>query len=416
MIIKNVRIFTPEHAFKWGTMIIENGCISAVFDEEESSTNGSDGASEDETDDEEAECIDGRGCLAIPGLIDIHLHGAMGYDACDGTKEALEHIAAYELQHGITSFAPATLTLPEEKLLSVLESIRKYCGYVNQIGNYVNSSSGYVNQNENYVNQSTVIGINMEGPFISEAKCGAQDSRYVIPSSPALVEKFYEASGGLLKIIGFAPEEHRMSDIPAILKKCPGIHVALTHTDATYEQAKRALIKGADHITHLFNGMSAFHHRNPGVAGAAFDHDSATAELICDGEHVHPVMVRTAFKMLSPNRVIMISDSMRATGLADGTYKLGDLDVAVHGSKATLVSDEKALAGSVTNLYDCMKKAVLKMKIPLEQVLPTVTENPAKKMGVFENCGSIEAGKTANILLVDDDLNLQKILFQGRWV
>ena len=188
--------------------------------------------------------------------------------------------------------------------------------------------------------------------------------------------------------------------------------MSLAHTNADYDTAKAAFEAGANHVVHLHNAMPVFSNRQPGVVGAVADCDYVTAELICDGVHIHPSMVRATFKMLGENRIVLISDSMRATGMPDGIYTLGGQDVQVQGKCATLVKDD-ALAGSVTNLMDCLRVAVRKVGIPLETAVACTTVNPAKCLGIYGQYGSISVGKRANVVLLDSNLNVKMVVKDG---
>ena len=256
-----------------------------------------------------------------------------------------------------------------------------------------------------------LLGVNMEGPFISEEKKGAQDARNICRCDAGMFRRFQNAAEGLVKYIGIAPEKEGALEFVEEVKD--EVHVSLAHTNADYDSAKAAYDKGACHAVHLYNAMPAFSHRAPGVVGAVADSSHVMAELICDGVHIHPAVVRTTFKMLGEERIIFISDSMRATGMPDGRYTLGGLDVDVKGNRATLVSDG-SLAGSATNLMDCVRTAVKKMEIPLETAIGCATVNPAKSLGVYDKYGSISVGKKANMLLLDQDLNLKAVIKDGK--
>lgn len=251
----------------------------------------------------------------------------------------------------------------------------------------------------------------MEGPFISPAKKGAQDERNIISCDAKVCQEFLDASEGLVKFVGIAPEtsDEAVSFVKQMKDK---VHISLAHTNADYDTAKAAFDAGANHAVHLYNAMPAFTHRAPGVVGAVSDSPHVNAELICDGVHIHPSVVRATFKMMGAERMILISDSMRATGMPDGQYTLGGLDVNVVGNRATLVSDG-ALAGSATNLMDCVRTAVKVMGIPLETAIACATMNPAKALGEYENYGSITPGKKANVVLLDKELNLKAVVKDG---
>ena len=389
MLIKNVKVYTEDWRFEEGEIVIRDGIFERVnfkTDKEEAEGNG-----ENVPDVAEDVIVDGEGCFAIPGLIDLHFHGCMGDDFCDGTKEAIERIAAYEASIGVTAIAPATMTLPVEELVDILKVAAEY--------------------KKEATKGADLIGINMEGPFISPAKKGAQDDRNIIPCDAEVCRRFLDASEGLVKFVGIAPEESEKS-IEFIEQMKDKVNISLAHTNADYDTAKAAFDAGANHAVHLYNAMPAFTHRAPGVVGAVADCEHVMAEIICDGVHIHPAAVRATFRMMGEERMILISDSMRATGMPDGQYTLGGLDVNVVGNRATLVSDG-ALAGSATNLMDCMRTAVKKMGIPFETAVACATMNPAKSLGEYENYGSITEGKKANVVLLDDELNLKMVIKDG---
>lgn len=380
MIIDHVKVFTEDKKFTDGGIVIKNGTIEQVY------TEGKRPQTEDEV-------LDGKGMYAIPGLIDLHFHGCKGDDFCDGSRDAIARIAEYEASVGVTAIAPATMTLPVEELEQILRVAAEY------------------KKGPHSKKEADFVGINMEGPFISPAKKGAQDERNIIPCDVKVCERFLEVSEGLVKLMGIAPEEseNAVSFIEAVKDK---VNVSLAHTNADYDTAMAAFNAGADHAVHLYNAMPAFTHRAPGVIGAVYDSKHVMAEIICDGVHIHPAAVRATFEMMGEDRMILISDSMRAAGMPDGSYTLGGLDVNVVGNRATLASDG-AIAGSVTNLMDCMKTAVKTMNIPLETAVACATINPAKSLGIDAEYGSIRAGKKAHIVLMDQELNVQQVIKDG---
>lgn len=371
MIIKHVKAYTQEQTFKEQDILIENGVFSARSSD--------------------PEVIDGCGCYAIPGLIDLHFHGCGGYDFCDGTYEAIAKIAACEAAAGITGICPATMTLPSGELTQILHTANEY---------QKAAAPG-----------ADLIGINMEGPFISSAKKGAQDPKHILPCSVQTARMFLEASGGLVKFIGIAPESNP-DYLDFIAQMKDAVHISLAHTNADYDTAMRAFDAGADHAVHLYNAMPPFTHRQPGVVGAVADSPHVYAELICDGVHIHPSVVRATFRMLGADRVVFISDSMRAAGMPNGRYTLGGLDVQVEGRRATLISDG-SLAGSASNLMECLRTAVTQMQIPLETAVACATVNPAKCLGVFDTRGSIAIGKKADVVLLDSSLALKAVIKDG---
>ena len=380
MIIDNVYVFTPDKAFVKGGIILDGDKIRQVYEEKDApQLNG--------------DVLDGKGCYAIPGLIDLHFHGCKGDDFCDGDKAAIGRIAEYEASVGVTAIAPATMTLPVEELEQILHTAAEY------------------KKETKDCRKADFLGINMEVPFISPAKKGAQDARNILPCNVEICDRFLKASEGLVKFIGIAPEEseHAAEFIREVHER---VNVSLAHTNADYDTAMEACRAGANHAVHLYNAMPAFTHRAPGVVGAVFDNKDVMAEIICDGIHIHPSVVRATFQMMGADRMILISDSMRATGMPDGQYTLGGLDVKVVGRLATLVSDG-AIAGSATNLMDCMRTVVKKMELPLETAVACATINPARSLGVEEQYGSLEAGKKAHVVLLDQDLELKAVIKDG---
>ena len=378
MIIRNALVYGEDKTFSRLDIRIEEDVFTEICPSLAPSENES--------------VLDADGLYAIPGLIDIHFHGCMGHDFCDGTVEAIDAITRYEASCGVTSVCPATMTVSPESLVQVMDAARTY------------------NESPARPGQASLVGINMEGPFISEAKKGAQAAEHIRLCDEALFCSLQERSGGLIKLVDIAPEnEGAMEFIDALHDK---VTISLAHTTADYPTAKEAYDRGARHATHLYNAMPPFTHRAPGVVGAAFDSPHCRAELICDGVHIHPSVVRATFQLFGDDRMILISDSMRAAGMEDGQYTLGGQDVAVKGKYATLVSDG-ALAGSVTNLMDCMRTAVKEMQIPLESAIACATMNPAKAIGIYDRYGSISTGKIANLVLLDQDLNLRQVIIHG---
>ncbi len=377
MEIRNVQIFTEQQVFQEGNIKIEDGLFA-----------------DPEAPDSAGEVLEGEGLYAIPGLIDMHFHGCMGHDFCDGTKEALRAIAEYEASVGVTAIAPAIMTLPVEDLEQVLSTAADYKEQTGEM------SAG-----------ADLIGVNMEGPFISKEKKGAQDEAYIIPSSLEVFHRFQKAARGLVKLIAVAPEIEGALEFVEQAKD--EIKISVAHTNADYDSALAAFKKGASHGVHLFNAMPPFGHREPGVIGAVADSSHVTAELICDGVHIHPAVVRAAFRMLGSDRIILISDSMRAAGMPDGDYDLGGQKVRVSKRRATLISNG-ALAGSAVNLMDCLRTVVKEMGIPLEQAAACATANPAKCLGEYHRYGSITPGKKANVVLLDQELNVREVIKDGR--
>ena len=333
--------------------------------------------------------IDGEGCYAIPGLVDIHFHGCNGYDFCEGTNEAIQKIADYELSRGITTICPATMTLSEEELSKICKTAAQYT-----------SSQG-----------ATLCGINMEGPFISIEKKGAQNQAYIKAPDVQMFKRLQEQSNQLIRLVALACEEPgAMKFIDEVKNQ---VSVSIAHTMTDYDTAMEAFRHGAKQVTHLYNAMPPYSHREPGLIGAACDTEDCMVELICDGIHVHPSVIRTTYKIFGDNRICLISDSMMATGMPDGEYTLGGQFVKVRGKQATL--RDGTLAGSVTNLMDCMR-VVVESGVALESAVKCATVNPAKAIGVFDKYGSLDIGKKANIVILDKALQIKNIIFEGKCI
>ncbi len=349
------------------------------------------------------ETVDAKGGYVIPGLVDIHLHGCSGYDCCDGTADAFRAIAEYELSQGITSITPATMTVSEEKLMKIARAVReaRTAALVGEDGTAVVA--------DDYGHGATLHGLYMEGPFINEKKKGAQRAEDIQKPDLSLFCRLQEASGGAFRIVALAPEtEGAMEFIRAL---SGSLTIALAHTAADYETACEAFRNGASQLTHLFNAMPPLSHREPGPIAAAADFEGCRAELICDGVHVHPAAVRAAFRLFGDDRIIFISDSMEATGMPDGEYEFGGQKVFVEGRRALLA--DGTLAGSVTNLADCLRIAVKEMGIPLASAVKCATVNPAKAIGVYGEYGSLTAGKYADLLILDKGQGLRKVIRHG---
>lgn len=333
------------------------------------------------------ECMDFGSSYIIPGLIDIHLHGCMKEDFCNGSKEAFDTICEFELHHGITSISPATMTLSDKELTRIFEFF----------GSYQNTKG------------SRILGLTMEGPFINEEKSGAQNKLFIAPPSPSLFRKYQNLSNHAILQVAIAPEKD--VDYEFIKELHEEVHISLAHTNASYETAHKAFLYGADHVTHLYNAMPAFSHRNPGVIGAAFDQNEVYVELIADGLHVDPSVIRMTYAMFGADRICLISDSMEATGLQAGTYSLGGQEVYVSEKKASL--KDGTLAGSVTPLTECLRKAVLDMNIPLESAVKSCTITPAKSLGLDKKYGSLSVEKAADLVVLNSDLEIEKVMFKG---
>lgn len=366
--------FTPDTVYICGEKIVSQ----EVYEKECSTASGNEIVT------------DAAGNYVIPGLTDIHFHGCMGSDCCDGTVEAFQTIARYELSQGITSITPATMTMSEEVLSEICRAAKTYRDTADE-------------------NAADFCGLYMEGPFINAAKKGAQNEKYITPADTAMLNRLQDLSDNMLRTVAIAPETAGAMDF--IRENSSRVNISIAHTAADYDTAKEAIACGASQLTHTYNAMPPFSHRAPGPIGAAADDDHCRAELICDGIHIHPAVVRTTFKMFGDDRIIFISDSMRAAGLADGQYDLGGQNVTVKGNLAVL--EDGTIAGSVTNLMDCVRTAVHDMGIPFASAVKCAAVNPAKAVGIYDAYGSLTPGKFANIVILDKNLDIKTVLHHG---
>ena len=341
----------------------------------------------------DGEVLDARNCYVIPGLVDVHFHGCVGEDFSDATPDGLQRIADYELSQGVTYICPAGMTLPEDQLTNICK---------NAAAHRARATSG-----------AEVVGLHLEGPFLCTAKKGAQNGDFLHDPDVPMLRRLQEAAGGCVKLVTVAPEQ------PGALEfirsaVADGITVSVGHTVADYDTAKAAFDAGASHATHLYNGMPPLHHRAPAVIGAAFDSPHVQPELICDGVHIHQSVVRLTFRLFGAERMILISDSLRATGMPDGQYPFGGQEIEVHGNRATIVGHPETLAGSVTSLMGCLRQAVA-YGIPMADAVRACTYNPACSIGLDKRAGTLDVGKEASLVLLDQEtLAIRAIVFKGQ--
>ena len=363
MLIKNARVFLPGGSFqktdvRFDARIIETGALSG-------------------------EGIDAEGLTLIPGLVDLHTHGAMGEDVSDGNAKALTEMAAFCADNGVTSFLPTTMTLDEETLTRAMRTIRDY-----------QNKSG-----------ARAVGVRLEGPFLNAKRKGAQSAEFLHAPDVELLKRLQLASGSLVRIVDIAPE---LPGAMGFIKEASALcRVSLAHSAADYDTAVEAFRSGATQVTHLFNAMEPFLHRAPGIVGAAAD-ENAYVEVIADGIHLHPAMVRSVFKLFE--RVCLISDSMRGAGLPDGEYSLGGQAVYVKGGKCTL--SDGTIAGSGIHLMTGLRRSV-DFGVSLEKAVAAATMLPAKAVGMEQEIGVIAPGAHADFVLLDEKLNIRSVYIGG---
>ena len=371
MLCKNATVFTPEGRFVSGGFRVENGRFTEVYDHIP-----------------EGAGLDLEGALVLPGLIDLHTHGNSGADFSDGDYAGLRKMASYLAARGVTSFAPASMTLPYDDLRAAFATAARLA-------------------EEQPAGCARLLGIQMEGPFFSEKKKGAQNGAYLRLPDAGAFRELYDGCGGLIKIADVAPE---LEGAEAFVREASRLcTVSVAHTDADYEAARAAFEAGARHLTHLFNAMPPLLHRDPGVIGAAAEREDVTAELICDGLHVHPSAVRAAFRLF-PGRICLISDALRCCGMPEGNYMLGGQEVTLRGRIARLA--DGTIAGSASTLYDCLLTAV-SFGIPREQAILAATRTPARVLGREAELGAIAPGALADFIVCDGALRRQAVYMGG---
>lgn len=371
MILQNALVYTPRHTFERGTIVIRDGRIVPFAAPEEGE-----------------EVLDAEGLYALPGLVDIHFHGAMGKDFCDGTEEAIQTLADFEASKGVLAICPATMTYPEEFLNKVMDAAAAH-----------KNGKG-----------ADLVGINMEGPFISPKKVGAQNPEYVQGADAAMFRRLQKRANGLIKLVDVAPEEPGNLDF---IRECHNeVRISIAHTCTDYDTAVKAFEAGATHMTHLYNAMPGINHRNPGVIPAAVENPNVGAEIICDGYHIHPAAVRLAFSMFGGERMMLISDSGRCAGLPEGSkFTLGGQDAWLRDGVGRLA--DGTISCSAANLWGCLTN-VLHWNIPEEDAVRAASWNPACAIGAEKAVGSIEPGKVADFIVTNSDYSEKRVFLAGK--
>ena len=374
MFYKNARIFTSDFQFHMGAFEVKDGLFGEVLPE-----------------NVPADAIDLNGATVIPGLVEVHSHGNSGADFSDGDYEGLKAMAKFYAQCGATSFAPASMTLPYDVLSKAFGNAKKL-------------------RDEAPEGHARIMGIQMEGPFFSYKKRGAQNADYLQEPDFEGFKKLYDEADGLLTIVDIAPELPGAVEFVAKAKDLCTVSIA--HTDCTYEDARAAVDAGVTHLTHLYNAMPAIHHRTPGAIPAGVENDKVQAEIICDGFHIHPAAVRLAFTMFK-NRMVLVSDSGRCTGQPEGyQFDLGGQMAELRGGVAKLVGTE-TIACSASDMWKCLRNTI-SWDVPEEEAVRAASYNPAKALGVHDKIGSIETGKYADFIITDAAYETKRVFIGGK--
>jgi len=383
IIIINGTIITPFHLISGKGIIVEEGKIIEMVNKEELSTATLTGA----------EVIEGKDKYIAPGYIDIHVHGGGGSDVMDGDYEAINQIAITHSHFGTTSFLPTTMTMSKDK---IIRSLRSICEAVKK------GTAG-----------AEILGIHMEGPYINPEKKGAQREEDIKKISLGEFLEFNQASGNLIRLVTIAPEMPGAIGLIKYLYK-QGIIASAGHTNATYAQVQAGIQAGLSHVTHTFNAMRELHHREPGVVGAALTSPELTVEVIADGIHIHPIVLKILTKIKEGEKIVLMTDAMRAAGLKEGTYDLGGQEVIVTKGQARL--KDGTLAGSVLTMDKAVKNMASKVGVPLPKAIQMASFNPARSIGIDDKKGSLEPGKDADIVILNKNLETELTIVAGKIV
>jgi N-acetylglucosamine-6-phosphate deacetylase len=377
------RVVTPEGVLSPGWIRLAGNLIDAI------------GPGEAERRPPGLPVTDLRGHWVLPGFVDIHVHGGGGTSFTEGPADDARRAAEFHRRHGSTTLVASLVTAP----LADLEARAAMLAGLAAEG--------------------VIAGVHLEGPFLSAARCGAQDARHMTAPDVAAFERLHAAAAGYLRVITVAPELPRVSDLIKAAVRA-GVTAAVGHTDATADITSAAVDAGATHATHLFNGMRPFHHREPGPAGALLDRDEVTCEVIADGAHLHDTVIRLAGRAAGPGRLVLITDAMAAAGMPDGSYRLGSMRVDVTGGVAHLAGTGErgaagAIAGSTATMAGVVRHAVA-AGLPVTEVAAAASTTPARVLGLADRTGALRPGLHADLVVCDEDFRLRAVMSHGEWL
>ncbi|NGP43955.1 N-acetylglucosamine-6-phosphate deacetylase [Bacillaceae bacterium SIJ1] len=379
-ILRGVTVYTERGVIEDGEIAFERGSIVGIGEAGRLSTEGASVISYD------------KPVHVIPGMIDVHIHGTHGADTMDATTEALDTMSRGLPEEGTTSFLATTITQEQEAIEAALANAKNYI------------------ETEQKPGHAEVLGVHLEGPFLNEKRCGAQPKEHMVTPSVDVFKNWQALAGGHIKLVTLAPELDQDHALTAYLK-ANGVIASIGHSDADYTEVMEAVNHGVTHATHLYNGMKGLHHREPGVVGAVYMNDRITAELIADGIHSRPEMLDLALRMKGPDKLVLITDAMRAKCLKRGNYDLGGQSVTVTDDRAVL--ENGALAGSILRMVDGLKNMVEYSGKSLRDLLPMTAYNQAQELGVLARKGSLAVGKDADIVVMDDSFSVIETYCRG---
>lgn len=374
------KIYTPFELWDESCVLVSEGKIVGIKEQKE-------------VDPSEYDIVNFKKSIIVPGFIDIHTHGVVGHDSMETDIKIFNTESKFYAKHGVTSFVPTTMAQSKKDTMLAIKTIRE-ASYLKMAG-------------------AKIIGIHLEGPYFNLEKKGAQPGKYIRDADLDELQDFMKASNNFVVIVSLAPEIEKALEAIRFLSG-RGITISLGHTNATYEEANRGIDAGATHATHIFNGMRPYHHREPGVVGAVLLDNRVTCEVIADLIHLHPRTIELTYKLKGPDRMILVSDSMGATGLNDGNYQLGGEKVIVKDSVARL--ENGSLAGSTLTLDKALRNIVNVVGIPFKDALRMITYNPTREISLERNIGSISIGKMADLVVLDELLKVKATFIEGKMV